>query len=505
MAQFAYSADGIVAREFLSDDSFVRAIRGPVGSGKSVACCVEIFRRGVIQKPSPVDGIRYTRWAVVRNTQPELRTTTIKTWLEWFPESEYGKFNWSPPFTHHIKRGQLDIEVIFLALDKPEDVKKLLSLELTGVFINEAREIPKAILDGATMRVGRYPSQRHGGPSWSGVIMDTNSPDEDHWWAIMSGECPPPDWMSQDEVKALVKPDDWRFFTQPGAMIPKRDADGNIVGYDMNPERENQKGLPKSYYQRMIAGKTKDWINVYVCNLYGTLVDGKPVYPQFDGSVHVSDDRLFASEGAAVFVGIDFGLTPSAVFIQRHRRQVRILRELVARDMGAATFARVLKGFMAEQFPNCSFSVWGDPAGDQRAQTDENTPFRVLRGAGIVAVPAHTNDISLRIDAVTAPLTRYDDKEPGLLIDPSCKYIIKGFETGYHYRRMQVSGTEKFHEMPDKNVFSHPHDALQYAMLGIGEGRALMRPGQQQRAVTKERKWDTFSRKPKIRSGLRLR
>ena len=60
-----------------------------------------------------------------------------------------------------------------------EDVKKLLSLELTGVWVNEAREIPKSIIDAVTMRCGRFPSMREGGPSWSGVICDTNAPEED--------------------------------------------------------------------------------------------------------------------------------------------------------------------------------------------------------------------------------------------------------------------------------------------------------------------------------------
>ena len=187
MTDFAFSADGEIVRAFMTSPAFVRGLRGPVGSGKSVACCVELFRRATTQQPSPLDGLRKTRWAVVRNTQPELRTTTIKTWLDWFPENAYGRFNWSPPFTHRIRKADLDCEVIFIALDKAEDVKKLLSLELTGAFINEAREAPKAVLDAVTMRVGRYPSQRDGGPTWSGVIMDTNAPDEDHWWAIMSG------------------------------------------------------------------------------------------------------------------------------------------------------------------------------------------------------------------------------------------------------------------------------------------------------------------------------
>ena len=162
-------------------------MRGPVGSGKSVACCIEIIRRALEQKPAE-DGIRRSRWAVIRNTNPQLRTTTIKTWLDWFPETEWGNFAWSVPYTHKIKKGDIELEVIFLALDRPEDVKKLLSLELTGVWINEAREIPKSIVDACSMRVGRYPSMRDGGPSWYGVICDTNPPDTDHWWSIMSGE-----------------------------------------------------------------------------------------------------------------------------------------------------------------------------------------------------------------------------------------------------------------------------------------------------------------------------
>ena len=30
--------------KFLNDDSFVKSIMGPVGSGKSYACCAELFK-----------------------------------------------------------------------------------------------------------------------------------------------------------------------------------------------------------------------------------------------------------------------------------------------------------------------------------------------------------------------------------------------------------------------------------------------------------------------------
>ena len=61
----------------------------------------------------------------------------------------------------------------------------------------------------------------------------------------------------------------------------------------------------------------------------------------------------------------------------------------------------------------------------------------------------------------------------GFLIDRRCPSLIKGFEGGYHYKRMEVSG-ERYADKPDKNMYSHIHDALQYLMLGAGEGRQLM-------------------------------
>ena len=165
-----FSSSPTVAK-FFNSKGFVRGLMGPVGSGKSYACCAEIFRRAVQQKPSPKDGIKYSRWAIVRNTHPMLRTTTLKTWLELLPEGTWGDVKYSPPITHHIKlpsrdgAAGIDMEVIFLALDEPKDVRKLLSLELTGAWVNECRELPKAVIDGLTHRVGRFPTKANGGAS----------------------------------------------------------------------------------------------------------------------------------------------------------------------------------------------------------------------------------------------------------------------------------------------------------------------------------------------------
>jgi hypothetical protein len=502
MTAFKYKPDGQIIKDFMKDNSFFRGIRGPVGSGKSVACCVEIFRRALAQEPN-ADGIRRSRWAIIRNTNPQLRTTTIKTWLDWFPEHVWGKFNWSVPYTHKIQTHDLDIEVIFLALDRPEDVKKLLSLEVTGVWVNEAREVSKSIIDAASMRVGRFPSMKDGGCTWTGLICDTNAPEEDHWWPIMSGEVPVPDHIAKEEAKMLIKPNNWQFFTQPSGMVEKKDNEGNVLEYIKNSKAENITNMREDYYPNIVQGKTKSWIDVYVMNKLGSIQDGKPIYPMFAPDVHVAKEEIPVAASIPVYIGIDFGLTPACVFGQKIRGRWLILQEIVAFDMGIVKFSEILRQELATRYSMCEAIIFGDPAGDFRAQTDESTPFQILRGAGLLARPAPSNDVSLRLESVQSPLNRMIEGQSGLLIDPRCRNIIKGFEGGYQYRRLQVSG-ERFDDKPEKNHYSHIHDALQYLMLGAGEGRQVMHNTNITKgAFQAKREYDVFTRQPrKRRQGL---
>jgi|TARA_Y100000052_G_scaffold27446_1_gene35288 hypothetical protein len=491
MGSLSYKPDGNTLKNFLKKNDFFRGIRGPVGSGKSVACCIEVLKRALEQKPNQ-SNIRKSRWAVIRNTNPQLKTTTIKTWLDWFPENEWGAFRWSIPYTHHIQKGNLDLEVIFLALDRPEDVKKLLSLELTGVWVNEARELPKSIIDACTMRVGRYPSMRDGGASWYGVIADTNAPEEDHWWSIMSGEVPVPDHISRDEAIMLVKPDNWSFFTQPAAMKEKKEKDGTLVGYEKNISCENKKNLTKDYYNNVIKGKTKGWIDVYVMNKLGSIEEGKPVYPMWNNDLHLSKEDIEPAP-TSIFIGIDFGLTPAAVFGQRlPNGRWLILQELVCFDMGVSRFSELLRFEIAKNYSGLDVEVYGDPAGDFRAQTDETTPFQILRQNGIKGKPAPSNDIALRIEAVETALNRLIDQKPGFLVDKRCINLKKGFNGGYFYRRLQTSG-DRYDEKPMKNRYSHVHDALQYLLMGAGEGKTLLSGRASKPTVVKTRGWDIFS------------
>jgi len=497
-----FKPHGAVLKDFMRGTAFVRGIRGPIGSGKSAGCCMEIMRRACEQEPGP-DGVRRSRWGVVRNTNPQLRTTTIKTWLDWFPEEIFGDFKWSVPYTHMIRFGDVELEVIFMALDRPDDVGKLLSIEFTGIFVNEAREVAKAIVDACTMRVGRFPSMKDGGPTWYGVIMDTNAPDEDHWWSIMSGEVPLPDYLTEEESLMLVQPDNWEFYNQPPGMVEEKDGEGQVTGYAVNDNGENVINLVPTYYSNLIRGKTKSWIDVYVMNRIGFVSDGKPVHPNFVRDFHVAKQSLEPAAGVPLLIGMDFGLTPAALFGQRlPTGRWLILAELVASNMGTEKFADEIKHVLAKKFPEhfAKAMIYGDPAGDHRAQTDEKTPYSVLRAARLKAYPTQTNDPSIRLDTVDRVLTRIVGGKPGLLVDPSCSMFIRGLEGGYCYDRIQASGSsERFHETPSKNKFSHVCDASQYLLLGGGEWLEMVgRKPRGGKPINAKGHWDPFDRQKKV-------
>jgi hypothetical protein len=471
-----YEPGGPVAKAFMKSEAFVRGLRGPVGSGKSVCCAFEVMRRAMAQKPGP-DGIKRTRFAVIRNTFPELKTTTVKTWLDWFPEKDFGRFNWTPPFTHHIRKGNIDCEVIFFALDRETDVSKLLSLELTGAWVNEAREVLKPIVDMLTGRVGRYPSMKDGGATWAGIVMDSNAMEPDHWWPLVAGDTPIPEEMDEQEALTLVKPKGWEFYTQPAAMTELL-LDGKVVGYEANFAAENVQNLRPGYYEQQIQAKTRSYINVYILNRLGATIEGQVVYPNFREERHVARQKLRPISGHPLLVGVDFGLTPAAIIGQNFRGRWIVLREVVAFNMGAKRFAEQLRNILdAPPFADFDVALYGDPAGDQRAQTDETTPFEIFRAAGLPILPAPSNDPVLRIEAVANCLEQRIGDDEGFLLDPSCIVLKSGFVRGYHYPKIQMSGQVRYADRPMKNRYSHPHDALQYVVIGAGGGRAVTRKG----------------------------
>jgi hypothetical protein len=483
-----FRPDGAVLRAFMRDQaSRVKIIQGPQGSGTSSVCCMHIFQRALAQQKQR-DGRQRFRVHIFRETYSKLEETAIKTWKDWFPPGtgagQFGIFYETRPYLHEVRVGPLELDVTFMALEDIRDAKSyFMSLETSLIWFNEVQFAQYDVVREAVGRVSppRFPAMKDGGCQWGGLIADTNAPPADHWLPIMRGDIPPPDWMAEEKRNALKKPASWGFFMQPPGLLEDFDDKGRLLGYKPNPAAENLKYLPPNFYMEKIAGQTKSWIDANIMNRSSVVTDGQPVYPQFRRDVHVSDRELEPIPGVPVAVGLDFGRQPAALIGQNLRGDWFVQREFIGRDVSAVEFAPELKAYLAQYYPGYTFVFWGDPAGGQRGQATDKTPFDVFREHGMIVLPAPNpqNQRTVRWEATNAVLMRRsaDGSRPSaMIVSPRCVTFITGMSGGYFMRRIRVSG-ERYADEPEKNQYSHICEAGENMLLGGGEGSAVTMGG----------------------------
>src|SRR6185436_5515465 len=170
-------------------------------------------------------------------------------------------------------------------------------------------------------------------------------------------------------------------------------------------------------------------------------------------------------EGLPLLLGFDYGLTPAVGICQlTPRGQFRVLDELCADGMGIKQFARdVVIPHLATNYTKYRFQAVGEPSGMSRSDTDEKTCFMLLAEEGIPAVPAISNNFTARRESVAHYLTKMIDGQPGFMVDPKADMVRKGMNGRYQFKRVQISGDERYRDEPDKNMYSHPCEAVQYA------------------------------------------
>lgn len=430
---------------FMQSDQRVRLVRGPVGSGKSSGMVMELARRAMEQRPDPRDGIRRTRFALVRNTLPQLQTTTAKTVAELLRgvvsyEAQHKTF-W-------LRTGDVESEWIMLPLDTPENVQRLLSLDLTAGWLSELRELPPQILMDVLGRCGRYPSMANGGPTWHGVIGETNSFSEDSPWYPILEEKIMPD--------GKPRPATWGYWTQPGAR---------------DPGAENRENLVPGYYEDLITNNTTEWVEQYVDNKITPSLSGEAVFrASFRSDFHVAKNDLLPVPGTLLVVGMDFGRNPASAVTQIDARgRLVVVDELItekAGSMGIEQFVTTLLRPLLSQakYARLPVALVGDPSGIARGQIGEESVFKALGRLGFASQPAQTNLIEPRLRAVEKWLLQQRDGGAALLISPHCTNLVRAMQSRYRYDRLKDG---QLKPLPTKaHPWSDIADALQYAALG---------------------------------------
>jgi hypothetical protein len=468
---------GTLAALFSADPELHRFIflLGPIGSTKTTTALFFLLMTAARQAPSP-DGYRRTRFALVRSTVTSLMNTVLKDILNLFG----GIADWQPSKRMvTIEVGDIRSEWMLMPLDTPEDQKRLLSLQLSAVFINEAREIAWDLLQQIFTRTGRYPSDMAGGVECTHrfLIADSNLGVED-----------------SDMYKFLEEKRSPRtlYIHQPSAV---------------SPEADWLRFLPEGYYSDAMDGASEQWIRQHVFSQWGRDLSGEPVYgSSFVTRWHVAPDRVKSFPDRPLILGIDPGLNPAVVVAQvAPNGQLRVLREFHAPNI---LFRDFLNRFVIPElqmlYPLHNMIWVMDPAGSSHTALSADTAVGVLKGYNFEVVLAHTNELLPRIRAVerylltttsggvlpdepgaangpagveppAAPFEQGVPVNPGFLVDPTCKALVKGFEGAYRYVR-DKKGTGELNPKPEKkHPTSDVHDCLQYvcmALTGRRVGRA---------------------------------
>lgn len=474
-----YIANDTLAQVHQSDSKYM-FIRGSVGSGKSSGCIMHCFLNAMEQAPD-LNGVRRSRYGILRATYPNLKSTTVESWKEWF--GPLVKIVYDIPIRGTVKiahpdgKTTVEMELVFLALDREEDVIKLQSLQLVGAHLNETAEIPRGVFQMLKSRIDRYPKKfrvhedyrdefkhmenRVGkvGSVKPFIICDYNSVPTEHWLYKIAEE---------------ERPDKHEFWTQPSALLMCGKAqgfvqDGGENWYKINPFADNLEHLSEDYYVDQVSGADPEWVSVFVLNNYGNLRGGKPVYKMYDDKAHFSDKPFEVSKGIPIVIGMDTGLTPAAAFTQfTSSGQFVIFDELVTEDCSIHEFAYDhLWPKLRNEYKGHRFEIVLDPE-NKRGQTDKKTARDILVKAGFPVTLGKTNNPAQRFESVVFFLRKKD----GLVVTANCPIIRKGFLSEFKYDKVSttVQGTQ-WKEKVTKNIYSHVHEGLQYAAMEFVAGK----------------------------------
>jgi hypothetical protein len=382
---------------------------GGLGSGKTFAAVQEI-KALCLENP----GFTYL---IGRKTLPSLRDTTMKTFFASMEDGLIKKHD----KTHNIVTFVNNSEIIFRPLD---DMEKMKSLEIAGFFIDEANEINLEMYNTLKSRVRQKLKGKE--PKMYRSIISLNPTEEDHWIP---------------QLFLHVKPTNHEMFT--------------------STTLDNMQNLPDGYIEELKRTFTLDMQQRMIYGLFGKVFKGRPVFPQFSRGNYVKGFEF--DPNLQLIRGWDFGYNrPAVVWAQMKNKQVRILAEMMGKEIYLADFIKneVLPYQMSLFGEKLNYKPldFCDPRGSDESDKGKSS-VQVLNEHGIFPVYRRTW-IEEGLVKVKECMDTVDEKtgEANFLVHPRCKVLIEGYRGGY----AREDGEDK----PKKDdYYDHLQDCARYLII----------------------------------------
>lgn len=209
-----------------------RAIFSEFQSGKTMIASIDLVKH---LKEYP--GLQA---AVIRNINYDLMSSTLPNLKEIYDWDLTGDdFN----KTYKILELKNGSRVLFIALDRPDDVRKLKNIRLGYVMIDQAEEIAYEVFEMAIGRMSRPPSR-----------------------SVTIGNFEGRGWYWHEFFENPIETGTGVFKGKQRDYGVFKGADDDHIGF-WPPPFLNEKNVRTGYYDEMIATHSSDWTDKYVFGL----------------------------------------------------------------------------------------------------------------------------------------------------------------------------------------------------------------------------------------------
>lgn len=512
-----YQYPGPVAEAYVKSKGPVDLIRGPWGSGKTVASIFKLIRHAAVDFPICRDGVKdgkeqgvvRVRCASVRDTYREMAKTALASWLEAFPKngpytkSDADAFSGGQdrPVTHKLEwkilrpwyagKGQWEQRVVrvlfemqFGAIGEQNLESFFKGYEISLGWLNEC-DLIKAEVPGLLYgRTGRFPPEVEMF-EWEkerlGTMVDPDTGRESiNVPRIVCGDFNPPDEANWTYEREIEKAAEWKakgfnFFAQPSGL---------------SPQAENRAGKARHKYEeeeRTFGGPDAPDARRNVHGQYAAKSKGTIIFKGFNLQKHRAGESLRIVPELPFYIGMDAGGRPAAVFGQMMPNgQRRVQREVVSSPdtvTGPQRFAENLMEVILRDYRGMRCAgAWADPAswyGADKVRGELAWVEIVSMALQIPIMPTATNDLGSRFESVNWYFAGdIDANTPRVLIDPTCKYLLRAYVSQYHLTKHSSEGKTDTLEV-EKNEYSHVAEADQYWCYGYRGPQAVKKEAAQ--------------------------
>lgn len=378
-------------------------------SGKTIAGCIQAMYMATKYKGS--------RGMITANTYPQLRTSTIATFFNLFPEQYIGSYNESQ-HELRLKNGSI---IYFRSVDNPDSLR---GSNLLWFYMDEAADSPEYAFQ---MIMGRWKRP------------DANEATQ---WKVSDYKF----WLTSNPAgKNWV----WKRFYSD-------DKADRVVGIHA-PTTENT-FLDSSYAKMLYEMYSPELAKRFIAGDFDSFVG--QIFVEWNESIHIIDPIELKPHWLK-FRTLDFGMkhpTCCLWIAEDERGCLYVYRELYKSGLQADKLAQEIIRLSVDKNgdPEDYIFTVGDTSGIAVSQMNGKSIFDVLNEYEIHVQNAHKQDQFGRIDRLRFML------EHGLIkVFRSCKHLIEEMPQ-YQWKPESLKATAS-KQTPYK-VNDHAIDALMYAV-----------------------------------------